>query len=79
MTFSISDFDKFPTENQDKQPNCVIIHPDKYRASSDQKRVYVETFLGFFCYRDGVCVGEAMNKEDAVAWVDTNKEIEMWT
>lgn len=76
--FSSKEFDKFLTEVAEK-PNCVIVHPDRYKVSKDGHRVYVDTFLGIICYKDGVCMGEAMNKEDANSWIDENKEIEMWT
>jgi hypothetical protein len=78
MTFSVYDFDKFLEEEKAKL-DCIMISPDRFRQSDDGERIYVESFLGFFCYRNGICMGEAMNKEDAIAWVDTNKEIEMWT
>lgn len=57
----------------------IVRNPKILKISEDKTRAYIHTFLGFYCYRDGVCIGEARNLDDAIAWVDSNKEIEMWT
>ena len=72
------EFDRYLSENCSK-PEYVIVHPDLYKVSDDESRLIFYTPIGIYCYRDGVCMGEAMNEEDAILWITENKEIVMWT
>ena len=80
---NIRDFDKYLSENCVKS-DIIAVHPDLIRWSEDKSRFRIEVFSEmYFCYRifdnKTVLMGEAMNEDDANAWVDTNKEIVMWT
>jgi len=87
---NIKEFDGYLSENGylsafAESPDKLIVHPDRCTWGDNLEKVCLDTSFGIYCYKyfpdkeKYICMGEAMNLDDAKLWVLENKEIQMWT